>query len=307
MSLSSSTPGATLWFAVSLALCFLTLPSHAFVVTPASIKQRDTFVSTARTSPTILKEQQHDNEEKQEEPNFLLSSFALYNGEVVDPYETLQVDRQATTATIRQAYHRLCRHYHPDAVRRQATELQDATRQEWERITWSYELLSNPRQRRKYDVHYAVAYPGETLKRAATALVWMSFTVLSQGLSRMGSVAAAKMMEYQQQQQKQQRGLVPLVGMEHPSMSQPQPNISRPFFLQAFTQGLSRLCNRMVARIMGRHFQYPYEQEQQHRTKPSSSLVLDGESTLPPDGCQPFSVAVREEFANVMQSIKKFW
>jgi DnaJ-domain-containing protein 1 len=49
--------------------------------------------------------------------SFLLDEFCTYAGEVVDPYQTLKVSRDAQRSDIRQAYLGLSKRYHPDGVR----------------------------------------------------------------------------------------------------------------------------------------------------------------------------------------------
>ena len=46
-----------------------------------------------------------------------MDEFRLHNGEVLNPYRVLKVDRKAERPEIRQRYLELSRRYHPDAAR----------------------------------------------------------------------------------------------------------------------------------------------------------------------------------------------
>lgn len=63
-----------------------------------------------------------------------------------DPYEILGVDRQADTDTIKKAYRRLARKYHPDV--NPDPEAQDRFKE----ISAAYEVLADPEKRRTYDL-----------------------------------------------------------------------------------------------------------------------------------------------------------
>jgi len=63
----------------------------------------------------------------------------------LDPYELLGVDRDADDATIKKAYRKLARQYHPDVN-------PDAASQErFKEISHAYEVLSDPQKRATYD------------------------------------------------------------------------------------------------------------------------------------------------------------
>jgi molecular chaperone DnaJ len=63
----------------------------------------------------------------------------------LDPYEVLGVDRDADDATIKKAYRRLARQYHPDVN-------PDAVAQErFKEVSHAYEILSDPQKRAAYD------------------------------------------------------------------------------------------------------------------------------------------------------------
>ena len=63
----------------------------------------------------------------------------------IDYYRVLGVDRDAELQTIRSAYRRLVRRYHPDVSRNKNAGRRFLVIQE------AYEVLSDPQKRRKYD------------------------------------------------------------------------------------------------------------------------------------------------------------
>ncbi|HET7682840.1 MAG TPA: molecular chaperone DnaJ [Marmoricola sp.] len=63
-----------------------------------------------------------------------------------DPYEILGVDRQADTDTIKKAYRRLARQYHPDV------NPDPAAQERFKEISAAYEVLSDPEKRRTFDL-----------------------------------------------------------------------------------------------------------------------------------------------------------
>jgi hypothetical protein len=52
-----------------------------------------------------------------DESHFLLKKFSTASGEVLNPYQVLQVSRNAERKEVRAAYIRLSKRYHPDGVR----------------------------------------------------------------------------------------------------------------------------------------------------------------------------------------------
>jgi DnaJ-class molecular chaperone len=62
-----------------------------------------------------------------------------------DYYKTLGVDRKADGKTIKSAYRRLARKYHPDVAKGKDTE------GKFREVTEAYEVLSDPEKRRRYD------------------------------------------------------------------------------------------------------------------------------------------------------------
>src|SRR5881397_2140018 len=62
-----------------------------------------------------------------------------------DYYKILGVDRKADDKTIKSAYRRLARKYHPDVAK-----TKDAT-DRFKEVSEAYEVLSDPEKRRRYD------------------------------------------------------------------------------------------------------------------------------------------------------------
>src|SRR5918996_4678959 len=77
-----------------------------------------------------------------------------------DYYKILGVDRSADDKTIKSAYRRLARKYHPDVAKGKGTV------DRFKEIAEAYEVLSDPEKRRRYDTlgpdwqRYAQAPPG---------------------------------------------------------------------------------------------------------------------------------------------------
>src|SRR5499427_9162265 len=63
-----------------------------------------------------------------------------------DYYAILGVDRSADDKTIKSAYRRLARKYHPDVAKGK-----DAGGEKFKEISEAYEVLSDPEKRRRYD------------------------------------------------------------------------------------------------------------------------------------------------------------
>ncbi len=80
--------------------------------------------------------------------------------EYKDYYKILGVDRKADDKTIKSAYRKLARRYHPDVAK-----TKDAT-EKFKEVAEAYEVLSDPEKRRRYDTlgsdwqRYAQAPPG---------------------------------------------------------------------------------------------------------------------------------------------------
>jgi molecular chaperone DnaJ len=64
----------------------------------------------------------------------------------VNPYEILGVDRDADADTVKKAYRRLARQYHPDV------NPDPETQERFKEVSVAYEVLSDPEKRRMYDL-----------------------------------------------------------------------------------------------------------------------------------------------------------
>jgi molecular chaperone DnaJ len=73
-----------------------------------------------------------------------------------DYYEVLGVPRDADAETIKAAFHRLARRYHPD----RSTEPEAEER--FKQVAEAYAVLSDPAKRADYDTHGSTAPPGFT-------------------------------------------------------------------------------------------------------------------------------------------------
>ena len=63
-----------------------------------------------------------------------------------DPYEVLQVQRNASTEEIKKSYRRLAREYHPDA-----NPDDPEAEEKFKEVAFAYEVLSDPEKRSRYD------------------------------------------------------------------------------------------------------------------------------------------------------------
>lgn len=132
-----------------------------------------------------------------------LQEFSIASGEVIDPYQVLDVPREAERREIRDQYVKLSRRYHPDSMSYRkngilpgrCNSLEEA-RDEWERIKLAYEILSNPTTRKRYHRHEALADPGAAVQRAAVDAVVTGVVGLGKGVGKglfdMGAFAVDK-------------------------------------------------------------------------------------------------------------------
>ena len=147
-------------FIVLLSLLMLLLTNTA--VTDAFCvlydARRISMTTTAYTQSTRSSNQEH---ESSSDSHFLLQEFSIASGEIINPYDILKVSRKATRDEIRASYIKQSRRYHPDAYRNgkgnnnilpgSCNNLDDV-RDQWERIKLSYEILSNPKTRKRYEI-----------------------------------------------------------------------------------------------------------------------------------------------------------
>jgi len=126
--------------------------------------------------------------------SFLLEDFTTSDGEVVNPYRTLKVGRNAERYEIRQSYRTLSKKYHPDGVRfrevmpGKCNNLDDV-RDEWERIKLSYEILSDKKMRMKYDRHSAIHDPLGAVGRATLNTMGWAVMETGKGIFSIGGMA----------------------------------------------------------------------------------------------------------------------
>ena len=69
-------------------------------------------------------------------------------GQVVDHYQTLQIEQSASVEDVKQAFRTLAKRYHPDKNPGQ----EEAAEQMFRRITTAYQILSDEQRRMLYDL-----------------------------------------------------------------------------------------------------------------------------------------------------------
>lgn len=128
------------------------------------------------------------------ETSRFLADFKTANGEIIDPYRALKLPRSATLDDIKTRYRKLSRKLHPDAVSTSGVlpgkcSNLDEVREEWEKVKFSYEILSDPKARKSYDRNSSVAEvledPG---KAVGKAVVGGAFTAVGMGFGAMWKV-----------------------------------------------------------------------------------------------------------------------
>jgi len=75
----------------------------------------------------------------------------------LDYYQLLEVDVKAPSSSIRSAYHRVSRRYHPDLHRRLDPDLRDGIGLISKRVAEAYSVLRDARRRRIYDQQLAAS------------------------------------------------------------------------------------------------------------------------------------------------------
>jgi len=132
--------------------------------------------------------------------SFLLDDFKTADGEAINPYRVLKVDRNAERKEIKQSYKNLSKKYHPDGVRfrevmpGKCNNLDDV-RNEWERIKLSYEILSDKKLRIKYDRHEAISDPLGAMGRATLNTMGWAVMGVGKGMFNLGGMAVKHMAE----------------------------------------------------------------------------------------------------------------
>lgn len=76
----------------------------------------------------------------------------------IDPYNVLQVDKDATPLAIKKAYKKLSLKYHPDKIQQQSLD-EDNTL--FPQIQFAYSILSDPAKRNRYDTTGSLGLLGE--------------------------------------------------------------------------------------------------------------------------------------------------
>ncbi|KAJ3956085.1 hypothetical protein N0V92_007379 [Colletotrichum tropicale] len=67
---------------------------------------------------------------------------------VIDPYETLGLDREATADQVKSAYRKAALKNHPDKV---PDDQRDEAKEKFQSIAFAYAILSDPARRKRYD------------------------------------------------------------------------------------------------------------------------------------------------------------
>lgn len=73
---------------------------------------------------------------------------------VPDPYQALQVPRNATQATIKRSYRELARKFHPDRLTQASANEREKATTQFAAIASAYALLSDPQRKAQYDHIY---------------------------------------------------------------------------------------------------------------------------------------------------------
>ncbi len=160
------------------------------------------LATTTRTTITALAASSFYADENTKD-HFLLEEFRIHTGEVINPYKVLRVSRTAGPEDIKRSYRDLSRRYHPDGYRNRrnndilpgkCNSLEDV-RDHWERIKLSYEILRDPKRRKRYDRHETLADPGAALKRAAVNAALDGVKSVGGGIFSVGAFAFQKLAE----------------------------------------------------------------------------------------------------------------
>lgn len=83
--------------------------------------------------------------------SYKFKDFQTSHGEVVHPYLILNVDRTATYEEIKRAFEHKRSLYHPSVLCPGSCKSVKAKKADWERIQLSYEILTNPKLRLRYN------------------------------------------------------------------------------------------------------------------------------------------------------------
>lgn len=171
--------------------------TNAFVCSSTKSKADAVFVRPPQGALFMVK-----NVAAQDSKEYWLDEFKAPTGEILNPYKVLKVKRDATMSQIKNAYRDQSRRYHPDTQRYKdmlpgSCNNLDDVRDEWERIKLSYEILRDPRTRKRYDRHEVLADPGAAVGRAvadaALGAVGKGLAGVGSGIFAMGAFALDKL------------------------------------------------------------------------------------------------------------------
>ncbi|KAG7361006.1 chaperone protein DnaJ [Nitzschia inconspicua] len=159
---------------------------------------RQTFDSLAMVASTSSSN--YSNKKKDDEEHFLLKKFVTSSGEVINPYNVLQVPRNSDRSDIKLSYKRLARRYHPDGARNRTIlpgkcNNEDEVREEWERIQLAYNILIDNKMRKRYDRSEMIADPGAAIRRAAVGTTLNVVSSIGTGLFSLGQKAVESLTE----------------------------------------------------------------------------------------------------------------
>ncbi|QEL63409.1 hypothetical protein CJJ09_005611 [Candidozyma auris] len=76
----------------------------------------------------------------------------------IDPYEVLEVEKDATPLAIKKAYKRLSLKFHPDKIQQQNLDHDNTF---FPKIQFAYSILSDPAKRNRYDTTGSLGLSGE--------------------------------------------------------------------------------------------------------------------------------------------------
>jgi len=182
--------------ASALLICIIlggATTSSAFVpaaVAPVNTNHHQHLVEQRQQQTALLGHQKNASDGSKR----LLQEFSISSGEIINPYEVLKVKRTAERSEFRRQYIEQSRRYHPDAMRKDGIlpgkcNNMDEVREQWERIKLSYEILSDPKRRKKFDRHEALADPGQAVQRAAVNAAFNGVASLGKGVFNIGTFA----------------------------------------------------------------------------------------------------------------------